>query len=338
MERSWWTRLIIIIAVTLGVAWLLVPSYYSFFVLDPKSRNDVKLLAEKLPRWAPPARYRISLGLDLQGGIHMVMKVDTKTALIKRTERRGQAIVNWVKEKKLGDVTLTAAAEDMELTLTAKDPGTMDAIERDVLATFEDFSKVGRDGANLKLRLKESYVQFFEEDSVNQAMLVIRKRIDKWGVAEVDVRKIGTDSIQVSLPGQQNPEAREEADRHHRPARVPHGGPEQLLRRAAHQGPARRRLGRAVPQAGREDRIRRAGRVRQLPAALLDRREEAARLPEGQGPRESRDPAPLRQLGVEEAGVRPLHHLPGGQGGAAHRRDAHLGARRGRAPRTTRSR
>ncbi len=210
MDRSWWTRLIIILAVTLGVAWLLVPSYYSFFVLEPKSRNDVKLLAEKLPKWAPPARYRISLGLDLQGGIHMVMKVDTKTALMKRTERRGQAIVNWVKEKKLGEVTMAPDAEDLELTLTAKDPGTMDAIERDVLATFEDFSKVGRDGANLKLRLKESYVQFFEEDSVNQAMLVIRKRIDKWGVAEVDVRKIGTDSVQVSLPGRSNPEEAKE--------------------------------------------------------------------------------------------------------------------------------
>jgi len=206
MERGWWSRLILIVAVTLGIAWLLVPSYYSFFVLEPKYRNDVKVLSEKLPAWAPPARYRISLGLDLQGGIHMVMKVDTKTALMKRTERRGQAIVNWVKEKKLGEVTMAPDPEDLQLTLTAKDPGTMDAIERDVLATFDDFSRVSRNGGELKLRLKESYVQFFEEDSVNQAMLVIRKRIDKWGVAEVDVRKIGTDSIQVSLPGRSNPE------------------------------------------------------------------------------------------------------------------------------------
>ena len=41
-------------------------------------------------------------------------------------------------------------------------------------------------------------------------MLVIRRRIDKWGVAEVDVRKMGTDSIQISLPGQQDPEQAKE--------------------------------------------------------------------------------------------------------------------------------
>ena len=45
---------------------------------------------------------------------------------------------------------------------------------------------------------------------MDQAMLVIRRRIDKWGVAEVDVRKMGTDSIQISLPGQQDPEQAKE--------------------------------------------------------------------------------------------------------------------------------
>ncbi len=41
-------------------------------------------------------------------------------------------------------------------------------------------------------------------------MLVVRKRIDKWGVAEVDVRKLGTDSIQISLPGEKDPERAKE--------------------------------------------------------------------------------------------------------------------------------
>ena len=90
MDRSWWTRLGVVLAVALGTVWFLIPSYYSFFVLPRADRNNVKLLQEKLPGWAPSAKYRLSLGLDLQGGIHMVMRVDTKTALQKRTERRGQ--------------------------------------------------------------------------------------------------------------------------------------------------------------------------------------------------------------------------------------------------------
>ncbi|MBK7859546.1 MAG: protein translocase subunit SecD [Archangiaceae bacterium] len=210
MDRNWWTRLVLVLAVALGCAWFLVPTYYSFFKLDRADRNNVKKLQAILPGWAPDARFRLSLGLDLQGGIHMVMRVDTDTALMKRSERRGAQIANYVKDKKLGEVTLTTNPEVREVTLVAKDPGTMDAIEKDVLSTFEDFTKVKRDGASLTLQLVDTQISRFKEEAVEQAMLVIRKRIDKWGVSEVDVRKLGNDSIQISLPGAQDPEQAKE--------------------------------------------------------------------------------------------------------------------------------
>jgi len=210
MDRTWWTKFITILIITLGSIWFLVPSYYSFFKLPREDRNNLKLLQEKLPRWSPPARYRLNLGLDLQGGIHMVMRVDTKTALQKRTERRAIQIANYIREAKLGEVTADANPERLEVTLTAKDPSTMDAIEKDVVARFEDFSKVRRDGNKLVLALKENQVNRFKEESVDQALLVIRQRIDKWGVAEADIRKQGNDSIQISLPGYQDPEKAKE--------------------------------------------------------------------------------------------------------------------------------
>src|SRR6266540_3907191 len=58
-------------------------------------------------------------------------------------------------------VTLTTNPESREVTLTAKDPGTMDAIEKDVLATFEDFTKVKRDGASLTLQLVDTQISHF---------------------------------------------------------------------------------------------------------------------------------------------------------------------------------
>jgi preprotein translocase subunit SecD len=210
MDRAWWWKLAIILVVTLGAIWFLIPSYYSFFRVPREERNNLKLLQEKLPRWAPPAKYRLNLGLDLQGGIHMVMRVDTKTALQKRTERRGLQIANYLKEKKLGEVLVDTNPEKPELTLVAKDPSTMDAIEKDVISTFEDFTKVRRDGDKLTLALNDTQINRFKEESVDQAMLVIRRRIDKWGVAEADIRKRGNDSIQISLPGYQDPEKAKE--------------------------------------------------------------------------------------------------------------------------------
>src|SRR5260370_39919588 len=127
MDRAWWWKLTIILVVTLGAIWFLIPSYYSFFRVPREERNNLKLLQEKLPRWAPPAKYRLNLGLDLQGGIHMVIRVDTKTALQKRTERRGLQIANYLKDKKLGEVTVETSPEDLKLTLAAEDPSTVDA-------------------------------------------------------------------------------------------------------------------------------------------------------------------------------------------------------------------
>ncbi|CAM3666542.1 protein translocase subunit SecD [Corallococcus sp. ZKHCc1 1396] len=210
MDRGWYWKFGMIVAVTLGTLWFLVPTYYSLVVLDRAERNNIAVLEQRLPAWAPPAKYRLNLGLDLQGGIHMVMRVDTKTALQKRTERRGQQIATYVNDKKLGEVTADTDPERLELTLTAKDPATMDAIQKEVLATFTDFTQESRNGGTLVLKPDEGQVNRFRDEAVDQAMLVIRRRIDKWGVAEVDVRKLGTDSIQISLPGRSNPEQAKE--------------------------------------------------------------------------------------------------------------------------------
>jgi preprotein translocase subunit SecD len=211
MDRGWWWKFGMIVAVTLATLWLLIPTYVSLVVLKPEERNNLALLEGKLPRWAPPAKYRLNLGLDLQGGIHMVMRVDTKTALQKRTERRGQQIARYItQDKKLGEVTADTDPERLTMTLVAKDPNTMDAIEKEVLATFTDFTKSSREGGTLVLVPDESQTNRFREESVDQAMLVIRNRIDKWGVAELDVRKLGTDSIQISLPGRSDPDQAKE--------------------------------------------------------------------------------------------------------------------------------
>jgi preprotein translocase subunit SecD len=207
MDRNWYTRLGVILAVTLGTLWMLVPSYYSFFVLDRADRNNVEKLKAVLPFWAPPAKYRLSLGLDLQGGIHLVMHVDMKTALTKRAERRASQMVSWVASKKLGELEAPVIdPETNRVTLVAKDPATVEAIQKGLLDTFSDFKLKNRDGAKLELGLDDSSLEGMSAEALDQALLRIRERIDKWGVAEVQIAKLGNDQIQISLPGQSDPE------------------------------------------------------------------------------------------------------------------------------------
>lgn len=207
MDRNWYTRLVIVLAIALGTLWLLVPSYYSFFVLDRADRNNVKKLDEVLPGWAPGSNYRLSLGLDLQGGIHLVMHVDMKTALTKRAERRASQMVSWVKNKKLGELEAPVVdPETNRVTLKVKDPATADAIQKELLETFTDFQLKDRQGVQLVLAPDESSIEGMSAEALDMALLRIRERIDKWGVAEVQIAKLGTDQIQVSLPGQSDPE------------------------------------------------------------------------------------------------------------------------------------
>ncbi|MFZ5443448.1 MAG: protein translocase subunit SecD [Myxococcota bacterium] len=207
MDRNWYTRLGIVIAVTVGTLWMLVPTYYSLFVVERADRNNVEKINAALPVWAPSARYRLNLGLDLQGGIHLVMHVDMRTALTKRAERRAQQMVSWVASKKLGELESPEVdPETNRVTLTAKDPATAEAIEKGILDTFSDFKAKGRDGAKIFLALDDSSLESMSAEALDMALLRIRERIDKWGVAEVQIAKLGNDQIQISLPGQSDPE------------------------------------------------------------------------------------------------------------------------------------
>jgi len=206
MGSGWWTRLSLIVLVTLLSFWFLIPSYFSLFVLKREDRNKLEELEKVLPWWSPPAKYRLSLGLDLQGGIYMIMRVDTQTALMKRTDRRSVQISTLLKEKNLGEVAVESLPERRQILFTAKDSATAAMAEKEVLAAFEDFEVALRKENSFTLQMKGVEATRFETEALEQALLVVRQRIDKWGVAEVDLRKLGNDALQVSLPGYDNPE------------------------------------------------------------------------------------------------------------------------------------
>ena len=84
------------------------------------------------------------------------------------------------------------------------------AVKNEVEKNYGDFSHASTDGGKVTFALREGAVSQFRTDALDQALLTIRKRIDKWGVAEADIRKQGADSIVISLPGRSDPEKAKE--------------------------------------------------------------------------------------------------------------------------------
>src|SRR5205807_1616900 len=70
MDRAWYWKAGLILAVTVLSAWALVPSF-TYFRLPAAERNEAAVFEKARPKWAPAKH--LNLGLDLQGGIHLVM-------------------------------------------------------------------------------------------------------------------------------------------------------------------------------------------------------------------------------------------------------------------------
>ncbi|NJK89515.1 MAG: hypothetical protein HC923_09010 [Myxococcales bacterium] len=119
MDRGWYSRLLLVVAlVGLGVYYALPSAIY--FLSDPDVRRSRTALAEAIPDWLPDQR--LNLGIDLQGGLHLVMGVDTEKAVQDRADRLGDEIVEAMKNagKPLASVRRPSEAPELEITLESE--------------------------------------------------------------------------------------------------------------------------------------------------------------------------------------------------------------------------
>lgn len=165
---------------------------------------------EPAPSWAAvfPSK-KIALGLDLQGGIELELRVDLKKALETAAERYGNQVIEILKAQDI-------AAESQRL------PGTTD-IAIFVMGDKQDeaskliterminvFSALGTqdiDGRTaLTFALADSFAEYQRETARNQAVETIRNRVDRYGVTEPSILLKGVDRITVQVPGLDDPQ------------------------------------------------------------------------------------------------------------------------------------
>ena len=154
----------------------------------------------------------IQLGLDLQGGTHLLMEVKLEDAVDTALTRRGDDLKRELKSNKL-DVDEISTATGGALTVKLKTP--------DERTPFLDL--IAKSGPDLAVASVESAggpvysVRFKDRDetqvrgnAMDQALETIRNRIDQLGVRETTVVREGDRDILVQLPGIQDPERAKE--------------------------------------------------------------------------------------------------------------------------------
>lgn len=203
MERRLTGRFGLVLVTILAAAYFLVPTFV-YFSLPPETRNDQEAFEAALPSWAP--KKRLTLGLDLQGGVHLVMGVDVEKAVRDRIERRADEMRSWADSQGLAYASIEATSARDAVRTTFANEADAAAFRAAAEEYWGDMRRMGGD----RWAFDALYLNQFRESSVDQALRTIRDRIDKWGVTEPTIAKRGSDGILVQLPGFTDPERAKE--------------------------------------------------------------------------------------------------------------------------------
>jgi preprotein translocase subunit SecD len=154
-----------------------------------------------LAAWAfMPPQDKIRLGLDLKGGVHLVMRVQTDDALRVETEATADRLREALRTQNIavGGVAV-AAANEFRVTGV---PPAQDAQFRTALVDVDLMYDRTQSVADYTFRLKPNVVNQLRDETVTQALQTIERRVNELGVAEpVVARHSGNDQILVQLPG-----------------------------------------------------------------------------------------------------------------------------------------
>jgi SecD/SecF fusion protein len=146
----------------------------------------------------------LRLGLDLQGGMHLVLKVDVQQAVKAQLDLAQQTLLPLLRERGI-DMPRVDRLSTTALRLTFPDSSRVpDALQllEDQFSGF-DVRTVSADALDLELNQDE--VRRIEREAVEQSLEIIRNRIDQFGVAEPAILQQGDDEIVVQLPGVKDP-------------------------------------------------------------------------------------------------------------------------------------
>jgi preprotein translocase subunit SecD len=145
----------------------------------------------------------IRRGLDLKGGIHLVMRVNVNEATRLEIDQAMNAMHAQATARNV-PAPATARVNDSSFTVTP--PAGVSTAEYERIASeFMPSFAVTRNGNSLRLALKQQAAKDLQHDTVDQAVEAIRRRVDALGVTEPIIVPEAEDRIVIQLPGVDDP-------------------------------------------------------------------------------------------------------------------------------------
>ena len=212
MGGTWWFRFSVILGVLVSSIYVLLPSWLGESATERLAAQGESVdgaeqeeeSEETGPSWLPDTR--INLGLDLQGGVHLVMGVGVEKAVEQRVDRLVESLREAMKTKGIAFTQLSRpkGLHTMEVSLASEDSrGDFEVMLKQDFSIVEVRSRVGQ---VYKLGMLPDQEQLVRDTAVEQTIKTIRNRADRFGVAEPTIARRGTTNILIQLPGVKDPE------------------------------------------------------------------------------------------------------------------------------------
>lgn len=188
MKTSWWVRFSVLLVFVVLSVLVLLPTVVK---IDEKGNYPIKS--------------KINLGLDLQGGLYMIMGIDFKKVYKDEVLTYARKIELLLKDQ---DVIITPGAldeadqMDPKQTLNFAKSTDVEVAKKKIKEYYPGMVRITKEEAQkLEIALSGTLKKQIEEQSVGKSIEVIRNRIDEFGVTEPEILAQGNDRIVVQLPG-----------------------------------------------------------------------------------------------------------------------------------------
>ncbi len=160
------------------------------------------------PNWLP--HEQINLGLDLQGGSHLLLEIDLHAVLEERLNTLVDDVRGILRPARIGYRGLGVRGDAVTTTLT--DPAqTEQAVGLlkglNPIPLSKEVEVVAGENGRIDVRLTEGTVRSLQDSAVRQSLEIVRRRIDEIGTREPTIQRQGEDRILVQVPGEKDPES-----------------------------------------------------------------------------------------------------------------------------------
>ncbi len=183
-----WKIILVVVVCLMGVA-------YSAPNFLPKSAT------ENLPGWLPSQQ--VNLGLDLQGGSHLLLEVEVDEVIKQYLEGIGESARAELRTARLRARSLTVVDNSVVITMAKADEV---AKAREAVKGIEPGALVSTDGDTITIAPLNTTLVERRQSALQQSVEILRRRIDETGTREPTIQRQGDNRVLVQVPGLKDPD------------------------------------------------------------------------------------------------------------------------------------